>query len=292
MDEAVGEPVRTGVELSRSTVHYFKHNDMKDLRMVLQSIADDDVTYKRDATQQRRFIVVEGLYRLTGELCPLPEIIALKEEFKYRVIVDESLSFGTYGATGRGLTEHFNVNIDDVDILTIALDTSLAAVGGACVGPRQIVDHQRLSGAGYCFSASSPPFFNVSAMEALKRMQNEPKLLQQLKKNADRLWNGLSKLDGVRVVAKEPSPVIHVAVDSALELSWEAEEQIMIKLSEYCLDKGVAVSCTPYTKDLVNKMNKKVMRPTICLSVTATMSAKDIDKAISTIKKGIVAANK
>lgn len=35
---------------------------------------------------------------------------------------------------------------------------SLASIGGFCAGDREIVDHQRLSGLGYCFSASLPPF--------------------------------------------------------------------------------------------------------------------------------------
>ena len=35
---------------------------------------------------------------------------------------------------------------------------SLASIGGFCSGEREIVDHQRLSGLGYCFSASLPPY--------------------------------------------------------------------------------------------------------------------------------------
>ena len=54
MDEGCCESVRTGVELSRSTVITFRHNDMQDLRKILQSIADDDKRLKRDTLQQRR----------------------------------------------------------------------------------------------------------------------------------------------------------------------------------------------------------------------------------------------
>ena len=54
MDEGCSDSVRIGVELSRSTVITFRHNDMNDLRNILQSIADDDVRLKRDTLQQRR----------------------------------------------------------------------------------------------------------------------------------------------------------------------------------------------------------------------------------------------
>jgi serine palmitoyltransferase len=160
VDEACNEAIRTGIYLSRATVQTYKHNDMKDLEGILASIASDDRKKKRDATQQRRFIVTEGLFRNTGDVCPLPDILALKEKFCYRLIMDESTSFGVLGKTGRGCTEHFNLSIDSVEIITLAMDTVLASVGGVCIGTREIVDHQRLSGAGYCFSAASPPFLS------------------------------------------------------------------------------------------------------------------------------------
>ena len=103
-DEACCEPIRMGLKLSRGTVQYFKHNDMEDLESLMQQVADDDIkSRKRNAEgMQRRFVIVEGLYRNTGDLCPLPEIVALKERYCYRLVLDESLSFGTMGGTGRG----------------------------------------------------------------------------------------------------------------------------------------------------------------------------------------------
>ena len=48
--------------------------------------------------------------------------------------------------------------VPDVDVVIATLGGALASVGGFCAASREIVDHQRLSGAGYCFSASLPPF--------------------------------------------------------------------------------------------------------------------------------------
>jgi len=80
--------------------------------------------------------------------------------------VDESFSFGTLGTTGRGAIELYGKKItEDVEIVIISLENSLASIGGMCVGDMEVVDHQRLSGAGYCFSASAPPFVAVAAME-------------------------------------------------------------------------------------------------------------------------------
>lgn len=47
----------------------------------------------------------------TGNICPLPSLVELARRFKCRIILDENVSFGTLGETGRGVTEHFNVNV-------------------------------------------------------------------------------------------------------------------------------------------------------------------------------------
>lgn len=59
----------------------------------------------------RRFCVVEGIYSKTGEICSLKEITALCRKHKARLFVDETLSFGVLGATGRGITEHLDVPV-------------------------------------------------------------------------------------------------------------------------------------------------------------------------------------
>ena len=222
---------------------------------MLEGIAFDDACLHRDTTQQRRFIVVEGLYRNTGELCPLPELIELKDEFCYRLIVDESLSFGVFGRTGKGLTEYYNVDINEVDIMTISMDTSLAAVGGLCVGSREVVDHQRLSGAGYCFSASSPPFLSAVAQAALTELQSDPAILLRLHENS-RLFSDwcTSLIPQLSIVAL--SPVMHlrlrnppVAPDASalsFEKIWAYEMDTMVRISNFCIYHGVGILPAKY----------------------------------------------
>lgn len=56
-------------------------------------------------------MVVEGLYANYGDLCPLPELVNLKKRFKFRIFLDETYSIGVVGRTGRGVTEHFGVEV-------------------------------------------------------------------------------------------------------------------------------------------------------------------------------------
>ena len=134
IDEACYDPILTGLFLSRCKTVYFKHNDMEDLERILNDIASTDAKKGTSPKSQRRFIVCEGIYRNVGDVCNLKRIVELKKKHCCRIILDESFSFGVLGATGRGVTEHFNVPLKDVEIICGGLNTSCGSVGGFSIG--------------------------------------------------------------------------------------------------------------------------------------------------------------
>ncbi|CCD65324.1 Serine palmitoyltransferase 1 [Caenorhabditis elegans] len=191
VDEGVNFAIQKGLQASRSRVEYFKHNDMEHLERLLLEQEQRDKKDPKKAKSVRRFIVVEGLYVNYADLCPLPKIIEFKWRFKVRVFIDESWSFGVIGKTGRGVTEHFNVPMEDVDMVMASLENALASTGGFCVGRSYVVGHQRLSGLGYCFSASLPPLLATAASEAISIIDEEPSRVQKVTEMA---INGQKKL--------------------------------------------------------------------------------------------------
>ena len=211
VDAGASFAVQLGARLSRSKTLYFRHNDMDDLQRLLQGVRDHDETVVDDSLSQRRFIIVEGLYGHYGDLCPLPEVLRLAREYKWRVILDDSYGVGVLGATGRGIVEHYGLNTGDIDVLIGSLATSLSSIGGFCVGSREVVDHQRLSGAGYCFSASAPPFTCATATAALRRIIKTPQLLTQLRDRSMALHAALvSRIGGFTVTSDPVSPIKHL----------------------------------------------------------------------------------
>ena len=293
VDEACGEPVRTGATLSRARVHYFKHNDMEDLSMVMSSIAADDKRLKRDSSQQRRFVIVEGLYKKTGNICPLPELMKLKEKFCYRIILDESLSFGCLGKTGKGVTELFNIPVADVEMLVIGMGATLASVGGVSLGTREVVDHQRLSGPGYCLSASAPPVFSTAALSALSTLQDRSaggKLLAALHKNCAAMQSELSAVPGLVLVTKGANPILHLSLDrsdhsvsAALsgltgEELWDTEESIIFDIVDDCINNGVGVTFSILQDDWIQEFAKSEssIRPSLRVCVSSKLLQKEI----------------
>lgn len=128
MDEACNYAIQSGTLLSRSRVYRFRHNDMDSLEQTLRQIDAEDLAAKRPLT--RRFILVEGIYAHLGDLCPLDKVFALKQRYQYRLLVDETMSLGVLGRTGRGACEHYGIDPSDVDVIVASMSTSLATVGG------------------------------------------------------------------------------------------------------------------------------------------------------------------
>jgi serine palmitoyltransferase len=298
VDEAVYEPIRTGAQLSRANIKWFAHNDMKDLRRVLLSIQQADVKLGRKSNAQRRFIVAEGLYKNTGTICPLDEIIALKHEFKYRLILDESFSFGVLGSTGRGVTELYQKKLmHDVEITCVSMENALGSIGGITTGTEEVVDHQRLSGSGYCYSASSPPFTASAAIAALNLLQTRPEItLHQLQTNQAYLYNKLQilvheKLEDLLLITSDVrSPIVMMQVADIPETEYLDEVVFLQEVVRESLHRGVALVATapsPHTTSSQLAAASADPPSGIRLTVSALHTMADIDKAVDVLGEAV-----
>lgn len=203
---------------------------MRDLEKKLIEQQQLDLKNPKKAAKTRRFLIAEGIYMNTGEMCPLRELVELRAKYKLRLFLDESISFGTLGKHGHGLLELLCVDKKEVDLISASLENAVESIGGFCVGTHFICEHQRLSGLGYCFSASLPPLLTQAAISALDVFEKEPKIFQQLNDVAikvDEKFNYFSKL----ILKGHPlSPVKHLYLKD--EENSERCEKILRKISD------------------------------------------------------------
>ncbi|KAL6561907.1 serine palmitoyltransferase component [Orobanche gracilis] len=237
VDEGVHWGIQNGLHLSRSTIIYFKHNDIKSLESILEN-----VTHANKRTKKlRRYIVVESVYqgesKNSGQIAPLDEIIKLKEKYLFRVILDESNSIGVLGNSGRGLTEHCKVPIDKVDIVTAAMGHALATEGGFCTGSNRVIDHQRLSSSGYVFSASLPPYLASAAITAIDVLEENPNLITKLKENVATLREGLSDVPGLEIVSDPESPIVFLKLKTFTG-SLKGDLQVLQDIADHVIIEG------------------------------------------------------
>lgn len=277
-DSALNFTLQSGVSLSRATVHRFKHNDMEDLERILKEITDADASNPSLRNTQRRFIIVEGIYQSLGDLCPLDTVVQLKDKYLFRLILDESFSLGVLGNTGRGALEHFNIPRESVEIATADLGHAVASVGGYCVGNGDVVNHQRLSGAGYCFSASQPPFLATAASAALGIIRERgDALVRQLRENISGFRSSLRmqalKQAGWYVDGDVDSPIQHIrSYDDTLP------QATFTDIQQKCLEKGVLVARPVYIDTEIN-----IPKPSIRIAISAAHCRQDIESAAKAI---------
>lgn len=274
VDDGCNFFIQQGLVLSRSKVLYYKHNDMEDLKRVLESVRTQDEKRKKSKLN-RRFIVTEGIFMNHGDISPLQDILALKHEYKYRILLDDSYALGVLGATGRGSCEHWNIPVQDIDIISVNMDTSLATTGGFCTGSHEVVDHQRLSGAGYCFSASSPPYTCTAGTVALGLIDEHTDRCEQVRNNALLLRELLTGISMVDVVggADSPSPVVFLRLssDAAGEMPLREQTRVLESICEQVFESSCIIGCPRFIP-----ADKLQPSPSLRIAVTSMHSKQNI----------------
>eukprot|EP01023_Acetabularia_acetabulum_P065457 TRINITY_DN8669_c0_g2_i2.p1 TRINITY_DN8669_c0_g2~~TRINITY_DN8669_c0_g2_i2.p1 ORF type:complete len:542 (+),score=69.19 TRINITY_DN8669_c0_g2_i2:62-1627(+) len=290
LDESVSWPIQNGAYLSRAEIVYFKHNDMEDLERCVSKIVEEDRRKKKPLN--RRFIVVEGIYFHKGDLCPLNEVIRIKNKYKFRVVVDETYSFGVLGEKGRGTFEHWGLKVQDLDFICGSMGHALGSVGGWCTGEREIVDHQRLSGDGYCFSASLPPFLATAALGALD-IVNSPKgyqnLIPRVRELAKYARQKFTTIPGIQVIGNEPdniSPLIHMQLKGYTIEEFQQAQNAIMKVVARCQEKGLLISAHRIVK--IDKVLGKQL-PSLRAIITISHTEEIIDQAVQILDVCVVA---
>ncbi|KAG6434659.1 hypothetical protein SASPL_106299 [Salvia splendens] len=276
VDEGVHWGIQNGLHLSRSTIIYFKHNDMKSLQSILESVTHEN----KRAKKVRRYIVVEAVYQNSGQIAPLDEIIKLKEQYRFRVILDESNSIGVLGSSGRGLTEHCKIPVEKIDIVSAAMGHALATEGGFCTGSARVIDHQRLSSSGYVFSASLPPYLASAAITAIDVLEENPNLITKLRENIASLHKGLSSLQGLEIVSDPKSPIVFLKLKNSTGFA-KGDLQVLEDLANHLLKEHSVFVATSKRSTL----DKCKLPAGIRLYVSAGHTKTDVDKACEALKQ-------
>lgn len=217
VDSGVNQAIQKALIVSRCDIEWYKHNDIDHLEQVLNELQP---VLKSQKPLRRRFIITEGLFAYSGELAKLPAIVALKNKYKYRLFLDESLSIGTVGKFGRGICEHYDINRDEISITIGSLANAFSSSGGFCAGVEPMIQHQRINSNAYVFSAALPPYSARVASEAIKLISSnitsdgESELLLLLHRNIDLTYKALQRsFEGSKYLelkSSDVSPIIHL----------------------------------------------------------------------------------
>ena len=205
----------------------FPHNDMEALNQILS---------QNRHRFEKVLIVVEGIYSMDGDLVPLPEIVHIKKKHGALLFLDEAHSIGAIGSTGRGVTEHFQVPVTDVDILMGTLSKTFAGCGGFVSGSSALTYVLKYKASGLVYSVGMPPPVAAASHAALVVMRSEPERIQKLQKNGRMFWT-LLRENGLNTGFSQGFHIVPVIIGSSIKT---------IRLANQLMNDGILASPVTY----------------------------------------------
>ena len=177
-----------GIRLHKAKLgeyYKFNHNDMVSLEKNLQRA-------ERKAAEKGGSILVitEGVFGMSGKVGSLDQIVALKDKYEFRLLVDDAHGFGTMGETGAGVGEMQGCQ-DGIDLYFSTFAKSMAAIGAFIAGDHDIIMYLKYNMRSQTYAKALPMPYVVGAMKRLDLIQQHPELRDKLWENVRALQNGL-----------------------------------------------------------------------------------------------------
>lgn len=194
-----------GVRLHMGKRFVFQHNDMESLRKQLEH-----ATTLAQKTGGGILVISEGVFGMAGDCGKLDEIVALKQDFKFRLLVDDAHGFGTMGATGAGTGEHLGVQ-DQIDMYFGTFAKTMAGIGAFIASSEEVCDFLRYNMRSQIFAKSLPMAMVFGLLKRLEVLRNEPQLREKLWEITRALQSGLKAQNFELGVTNSPVTPVYLS---------------------------------------------------------------------------------
>lgn len=191
-----------GLRLFPGKRFVFPHNDIQSCRKQLER-----ATRWAERTGGGILVITEGVFGMAGDLGNLKGIVELKDEFNFRLLVDDAHGFGTMGKTGAGTGEHFGVQ-DKIDIYFSTFAKSMAGIGGFVAAEEEVILYLTYNLRSQIYAKSLPMPMVYGALKRLELLQSKPELKDKLWEVVNALQKGLREMGFD--IGKTESPVTPV----------------------------------------------------------------------------------
>lgn len=253
--------LKNGAKLSGAKVLDYQHCDTQHLKTLLQ---------QHRGAYRRCLILSDSVFSMDGDLCPLPELLAIAESHRCMMLIDEAHGTGVLGATGAGCVEHFGYSGQPL-VEMGTLSKALGSLGGYIAGSTSLIDYLRNRAASWIYTTGLSPADTAAALAALNIIQQEPRRRQQLWQNVNHLKTGLQELLANKTGKLLPST-------SSILCIQVSHPEAALQISHRLMDKGFYVpAIRPPT----------VPTSRLRISIMATHDNQQIAQLLETLKSVI-----
>ncbi|MDY6803583.1 MAG: 8-amino-7-oxononanoate synthase [Cyanobacteriota bacterium] len=171
--------LKNGAILSQATVLEYDHNQIEDLQQKLEG---------ERGKFRRCLVVTDSVFSMDGDLCPLPELLDLAEQFNSMLLIDEAHATGVFGNNGAGCVEHFSRTGREL-IQVGTLSKALGSLGGYVAGSKALIDLLRNRAPSWIYTTALTPGDTAAALAAVEIVGQEPERRAKLWQNVTILKN-------------------------------------------------------------------------------------------------------
>lgn len=198
--------LKNGAILSGATIIEYPHCDIEALK--------NQLLQQRDR-YRRCLIITDSVFSMDGDLCPLPALVELAQEFSCMLLVDEAHATGVFGTTGAGCVEHFGYTGYPI-VQVGTLSKALGSLGGYVAGSAALIDFLRNRAASWIYTTALSPADTAAALAAISIIRQEPERRDRLWRNVNDLKQQSQQLPQLELIPSE-SPIICLQLASAAE---------------------------------------------------------------------------
>tara|TARA_Y100000389_G_scaffold32751_1_gene27884 strand:+ start:1271 stop:2533 length:1263 start_codon:yes stop_codon:yes gene_type:complete len=174
-----------GVRLHLGKRFTYKHNDIESLEKNLQR-----ATKVAEQTGGGILVISEGVFGMRGQQGCLKEIVALKEKYNFRFLVDDAHGFGTLGENGKGAGNEQGIQ-DEIDVYFATFAKSMASTGAFVAADKEIIDYLKYNMRSQMFAKSLQMQLVMGALKRLDMLRTRPEFKTKLWENVNALQDGL-----------------------------------------------------------------------------------------------------
>jgi len=176
-----------GLRLHMGKRYVYQHNDIESCEKQLER-----ATKLAETTGGGILLITEGVFGMSGAQGKLKEIVALKDKFNFRILVDDAHGFGTMGKTGAGTHEEQEC-IEGIDVYFGTFAKSMAGIGAFVAADKQIVDYLRYNMRSQIFAKALPMPMVLGLKKRLELLKSKPELREKLWQITNALQSGLKE---------------------------------------------------------------------------------------------------
>ncbi len=191
-----------GVKLSEGSLRVYRHKDMMQLaRLLSQRLAG-----------QKAMIVTDGVFSMDGDIAPLPEIVALADQYDALIYLDDAHATGVLGEHGRGTCAHFHLHSDRV-IQMGTLSKALGCFGAFVAGSDLLISYLVNKARALIYTTALPPSVLATAIAALILTEEEAEHREKLWVNTNAFRKSVMAL-GYNTCGSE-TPIVPLFIGEA-----------------------------------------------------------------------------